>query len=95
MADERSSSGDEAKTDPAKTDQAKTDQAKTDQAEAGPTSAAPGGLDVDAERVRLEGLAQEIEDGRRALQDVEDDTRPDSDGPTIAAGEGAAIAPPG
>ncbi len=80
MADERSSSGDDA---------------ETDQAEGGSEPAAAGGLDVEAERGRLEDLSKEIEEGRRGLEDVEDDTRPDSDGPTIAAGDGAAIAPPG
>lgn len=54
-----------------------------------------GGLDVEAERGRLDEVDQQIEEGRRALADLEDDTDPEPDGPPVAAGEGAANAPPG
>lgn len=54
-----------------------------------------GGLDLEAERGRLEEVENKIEEGRRALADVEEDAHPEPDGPPIAAGEGAANAPPG
>ena len=54
-----------------------------------------GGLDLDAERERLDEVENKIEEGRRALADAEDDVEPEADGPPIAAGEGAANAPPG
>ncbi len=54
-----------------------------------------GGLDVEAERGRLDEVDQQIEEGRRALADIEEDTDPEPDGPPVAAGEGAANAPPG
>ncbi len=54
-----------------------------------------GGLDVDAAEARLGEVGKEIEEGRRALADVEQEVEPEPEGPPIAAGEGAANAPPG
>jgi len=54
-----------------------------------------GGLDLDAERERLDEVENKIEEGRRALADAEDDVEPEPDGPPVAAGEDAANAPPG
>ncbi len=54
-----------------------------------------GGLDLEVERGRLDEVENKIEEGRRALADAEDDAHPEADGPPIAAGEGAANAPPG
>jgi len=48
-----------------------------------------GGLDLDAEQARLDEVEAKIAEGRRALADGE------PDGPPVAAGEGAANAPPG
>ena len=48
-----------------------------------------GGLDLDAEQARLAEVEDKIAEGRRALADGE------PDGPPVAAGEGAANAPPG
>ncbi len=53
------------------------------------------GLDLDAERERLDEVEGKIEEARRALADVEEDVHPEPDGPPVAAGEGAANAPPG
>lgn len=53
------------------------------------------GFDVEAAEARLEEVGKEIEEGRRALADVEQEVEPDSDGPPVAEGEGAANAPPG
>ena len=70
----------------------------SDPAEAAGSSADPeveGGLDVEAERGRLDEVEKQIEEGRRALADVEGDTEPEPDGQPIAEGEGAPNAPPG
>jgi len=65
--------------------------AATDPEEEGTTAAADpeGGLDLDAEQARLDEVEAKIAEGRRALADDE------PDGPPVAAGEGAANAPPG
>ncbi len=74
-----------------------TAETRTDSDDGAEATAPPerGGLDLDAERERLDGVEGRIEEGRRALADAQDDVQPDADGPPIAAGEGAAIAPPG
>ncbi len=54
-----------------------------------------GGLDLEVERGRLDEVEKQIEEGRRALADLEEDVEPESDGPPVAKGEGAANAPPG
>ena len=56
---------------------------------------AEGGLDVEAERGRLDDVEKQIADGRRALADREQEIEPEPDGPPVAQGEGAANAPPG
>jgi len=48
-----------------------------------------GGLDLDAEQARLAEVEDKIAEGRRTLADGEPDD------PPVAAGEGAANAPPG
>ena len=55
----------------------------------------PDGFDVDGAEARLKEVEKKIEEGRHALDDVEDDVEPTPDGPPIADGEGAANAPPG
>jgi hypothetical protein len=83
-------------------DETEETEAGSDDSDGGAEAEAPpeggsgaGGLDLDAERERLDQVEDKIEEGRRALADAQDDVRPDSDGPPIAAGEGAANAPPG
>lgn len=58
-------------------------------------SADAAGFDVDAAQGRLDEVQQQIEEGRKALADLQDDVTPEPDGPPIAQGEGAANAPPG
>jgi len=77
---------------------AETEAGSDDGAEAATPSESggeAGDLDLDAERERLNQVEDKIEEGRRALADAEDDVEPEADGPPIAAGEGAANAPPG
>jgi len=63
--------------------------------EGGPAGGGGDDFDFDAAERRLEGVEEKIEEGRRALADVEQDVEPDQEGPPIAEGEGAANAPPG
>ena len=54
-----------------------------------------GGLDVEAERGRLDEVGKQIEEARRALADTEGELEPEPDGQPVAEGEGAPNAPPG
>jgi len=73
------------------TDDATDDDDSNDSAEDGE----PEGFDVDAAEARLGKVGEKIQEGRQALDDVEDDETPSPDGQPIAEGDGAANAPPG
>ena len=53
------------------------------------------GFDVEAAETRLEDVEGKIEEGRRALADLENEVEPEPEGQPIAEGDGAANAPPG
>jgi len=55
----------------------------------------PKEFDVDAAGDRLKDVDSKIAEARTALDDVEEDETPSSEGPPVAEGEGAANAPPG
>jgi hypothetical protein len=78
-------------------DDAGSTTASDDEATAGGPEASTeaAGFDVDGAQDRLDEVQQQIEEGRKALADLQDDVTPEPDGPPIAAGEGAANAPPG
>ena len=57
--------------------------------------AKPGEYDFDAAEARLEGVEEKIEEGKKALADVEQDIEPDPDGQPVAESDDAAKAPPG
>jgi len=104
-------SGTEADDTPEPTEDGVTDGAGEDDAEGSATETGPatspgdddptpkaegtGEFDVGAAEARLEDVEKEIEQGRQALANVSQEVEPEPDGPPVAAGEGAANAPPG